>query len=214
MDLFARGTLAAPTLVGQVVLDEGGRITFRDVRYEIESGVIAFANAEGFAPIIDLHLRAEVKGYDLGVGLVGTWPRIQTTFSSDPPLPDEMIVGLLLTGTAPNAPATGGTSIVSTAGGLVAGAATGLVTRPTQRLFKLDRFEIDPVFTGSGPVDVRSTVGKQITPNLLVTYSQSFDTSREPIFRLEWWLSDTVVLQGRRDENGIYLIDVRRRQRL
>ena len=63
-------------------------------------------------------------------------------------------------------------------------------------------------------MDVRSTVGKQITPNLLVTYSQSFDTSREPIFRLEWWLSDTVVLQGRRDENGIYLIDVRRRQRL
>ncbi|HJW14936.1 MAG TPA: hypothetical protein VJ776_09575, partial [Thermoanaerobaculia bacterium] len=78
----------------------------------------------------------------------------------------------------------------------------------------LDRFEIDPVFTGSGPVDVRSTVGKQVTPNLLVTYSQSFDTSREPIFRLEWWISDTIVLQGRRDENGIYSIDVRRRQRL
>jgi len=214
VDLFARGTLASPTLVGQIVLDEGGRITFRDVRYEIDSGVIAFANAEGFAPIVDLHLRAEVKGYDVGVGLVGTWPRIQTTFSSDPPLPDETIVGLLLTGAAPNAAAAGQTSIVSTAGGLVAGAATGLVTRPTQRFFKLDRFEIDPVFTGSGPVDIRSTVGKQITPNLLVTYSQSFDTSREPIFRLEWWLSDTVVLQGRRDENGIYLIDVRRRQRL
>jgi autotransporter translocation and assembly factor TamB len=62
-------------------------------------------------------------------------------------------------------------------------------------------------------VDVRSTVGKQITPNLLVTYSQSFDTSKEPIFQMEWWLSDSVVLQGRRDENGTYLLDVRRRQR-
>ncbi len=215
VDLLARGTLAAPTLVGQIVLDEGGRITFRDVRYEIESGTIAFANTEGFEPIIDIRVRAEVKGYDVGVSLVGTWPRIQTSLSSDPPLPDEMIVGLLLTGTAPGARATADTggSIVSAAGGIVAGAATGLVTRPTQRFFKLDRFEIDPVFTGSGPVDVRSTVGKQITPNLLVTYSQSFDSSREPIFQLEWWISDTIVLQGRRDENGIYLVDVRRRQR-
>jgi len=149
------------------------------------------------------------------VSLVGTWPRIQTSLSSDPPLPDELIVGLLLTGTAPGARATTDTggSIVSAAGGIVAGAATGVLTRPTQRLFKLDRFEIDPVFTGSGPVDVRSTVGKQITPNLLVTYSQSFDSSREPIFQLEWWISDSIVLQGRRDENGIYLVDVRRRQR-
>ncbi len=60
---------------------------------------------------------------------------------------------------------------------------------------------------------MRSTVGKQITPNLLVTYSQSFDSSKQPIVQVEWWISDTVVLQGRRDENGIYLVDVRRRQR-
>lgn len=215
VDLLARGTLASPTLVGQIFLDEGGRITFRDVRYEIEQGTIAFANSEGFEPIIDIRVRAEVKGYDIGVSLVGTWPRIQTSLSSDPPLPDETIVGLLLTGAAPNARATTDTTgqIVSAAGGIVAGAATGVLTRPTQRLFKLDRFEIDPIFTGSGPVDVRSTVGKQITPNLLVTYSQSFDSSKEPIFQLEWWISDTMVLQGRRDENGTYLIDIRRRQR-
>lgn len=215
VDLLARGTLASPTLVGQIFLDEGGRITFRDVRYEIEQGTIAFANSEGFDPIIDIRVRAEVKGYDVGVSLVGTWPRIQTSLSSDPPLPDETIVGLLLTGATPNARATTDTTgqIVSAAGGIVAGAATGVLTRPTQRLFKLDRFEIDPIFTGSGPVDVRSTVGKQITPNLLVTYSQSFDSSKEPIFQLEWWLSETMVLQGRRDENGTYLIDVRRRQR-
>ncbi len=217
VDLLARGTLATPTLVGQITLDEGGRITFRDVRYEIESGTIAFANTEGFEPIIDIRARADTKGYDIGVSLVGTWPRIQTTLSSDPPLPDEAIVGLLLTGTAPSTARTTaepGSTLVTAAGGIVGGAATGLVTRPTQRLFKLDRFEIDPIFTGSGPVDVRSTVGKQVTPNLLVTYSQSFDSSREPIFQLEWWLSDSVVLQGRRDENGIYIVDVRRRQRL
>jgi translocation and assembly module TamB len=215
VDLLVRGSVAAPTLVGQIFLDEGGRITFRDVRYEIEQGTIAFANTEGFEPIIDMRLRAEIKGYDVGVSLAGTWPRIQASLSSDPPLPEETIVGLLLTGATPNSRTTTDTSgqIVGAAGGIVGSAATGVLTRPTQRLFKLDRFEIDPVFTGSGPVDVRSTVGKQITPNLLVTYSQSFDTSKEPIFQLEWWLSDSVVMQARRDENGTYLLDVRRRQR-
>ncbi|HYR46861.1 MAG TPA: translocation/assembly module TamB domain-containing protein, partial [Thermoanaerobaculia bacterium] len=218
VDLVARGTVANPTLLGQILLDEGGRITFRDVRYEIESGTIAFANREGFTPIIDIRARADnIKGYTLIVSLVGTWPRIQTSFSSDPPLPDETIVGLLLTGSEPGARATTDTSgqIVSAAGGIVAGAVTSPLTRRTQRFFKLDRFEIDPVFSGTQgqTVDVRSTVGKQITPNLLVTYSQSFDTAKEPLFKLEWRISDTIVLQGRRDENGIYLIDIRRRQR-
>jgi hypothetical protein len=39
------------------------------------------------------------------------------------------------------------------------------------------------------------------------------DLSQEPIFQVEWRLSDTVVLRARRDEFGVYLLDVRRRQR-
>ncbi|MEO8431953.1 MAG: translocation/assembly module TamB domain-containing protein [Acidobacteriota bacterium] len=216
VDLLARGTIADPTFTGQISLDEGGRVTFRDVRYDIESGTITFANARGFTPILDIHARAEVRGYDLLVNLVGTWPRIQTSFSSDPPLPDESIFNLLLTGGAPTqrpTTETTGESIVSAGASLAAGAAVGTITRPTQRLFKLDRFEIDPVFTGGQLADIRSTVGKQITPNLLVTYSQSFDTAKSPIVQLEWQVSNTVILRGRRDENGVLLLDVRRRTR-
>lgn len=215
VDLLARGTVADPNLVGQILLDEGGRITFRDVRYEIEAGTITFAGGELFAPIVDVRARAEVKGYDLIVNLVGTWPRLQTTFTSDPPLPDDTVIALLLTGSDPGARTTGDSegSIVSAAESFVAGAAIGGLTRQGQRLFRLDRFEIDPVFTGS-QVDVRSTVGKQVTPNLFITYSQSLnDPSQEPIFQGEWRISDTVVLRARRDENGVYLLDLRRRQR-
>jgi translocation and assembly module TamB len=214
VDLVARGTVAEPTLLGQIVLDEGGRLTFRDVRYDIESGSVTFANSRGFAPILDIHARAEVKGYDLLVSLVGTWPRIQTSFSSDPPLPDETILALLLTGTVPtNRTEATASSVVSVGAGLAAGAATGGITRGTRRVLRLERFEIDPVFTGGQLTDVRSTIGKQITPDVLFTYSQSFETTKLPIVQVEWRISNTVILRAERDENGIYLIDVRRRQR-
>jgi hypothetical protein len=216
VDLVVRGTVAQPILLGQILLDEGGRITFRGVQYEIESGTITFANTARIAPIIDLRARAEVKGYDLVVNLVGTWPRIQSNFTSDPPLSDDAVIGLLLTGAEPSQRTAGDTtqSLVSAAGGIVAGAVAGGLTRPTQRLFRLDRFQIDPVFSGSQLTDIRSTVGKQITPEVLVTYSQSLNSDKESVVQLEWRLGQSITLQALRDENGIYSINVRRRQRL
>jgi hypothetical protein len=216
VDLMARGTVADPSLIGQIVLDEGGRLTFRDVRYEIESGTITFANARGFVPIVDVRARAEVRGYDLVVTLAGAWPRLQTTFTSDPPLPDETIVALLLTGAEPGAaPTDASTSIVTAAGSLVGGAATSAITRPAARLFKLERFQIDPVFTGTGFSGATTTVGKQISPNWSVTYSQPlFEAgTREPVVQIEGRISQSWIVRMRRDENGIYLVDLRRRQR-
>lgn len=217
VDLLARGTLADPGLVGQVTLDEGGRVTFRDVRYEIESGTMTFASTRGLAPILDLRARAEVKGYDLAVNVAGTWPRVETTFSSDPPLSDEAIVNLLLTGTRPGpAPAAELSGVLaSTAGSIVGSAATGVVTRPAQKLFKLERFQIDPIFTASGLAGATTTVGKQISPNWSVTYSQPlFEAGiREPIVEIEGRISQTWVLRLRKDENGVYLMDLRRRVR-
>ena len=216
VDLVARGTVAQPIVLGQILFDEGGRITFRDVQYEIEAGTVTFANTARIAPIIDLRARAEVKGYDLIVSLVGTWPRIQSTFTSDPPLSDDAVIGLLLTGAEPGQRTAGGDTtqgIVSAGAGIVAGAVAGQLTRGTQRLFRLDRFQIDPVFTGSQLTDIRSTVGKQITPELSATYSQSLNSDKEPVVQLEWRVTQFITLQALRDENGVYSINVRRRQR-
>ncbi|MGH9368386.1 MAG: translocation/assembly module TamB domain-containing protein [Thermoanaerobaculia bacterium] len=217
VDLLARGTLADPTLVGQATLDEGGRVTLFDVRYEIESGSVTFAGSRGFTPILDLRARAEVKGYDLVVNLAGTWPRLESSFSSDPPLTDEAIANLLLTGTRPGpgpAPELSAT-LASTAGGLVGSAATGVFTRPAQKLFKLERFQIEPIFTSRGLAGATTTVGKQISPNWSVVYSQPlFEAgSRDPVVEVEGRISKTWVLRLRHDENGAYLIDLRRRTR-
>ncbi len=216
VDLRVRGTLADPVLLGQVILDEGGRVVFSDIRYEIEAGTITFSNTARIAPYVDLRARAEVKGYSLVVLLAGTWPRITANFTSDPPLPNDAILGLLLSGTPPDTrnPTDTANQLVSAAGGALAGAVTGGIQKQTQRLFKLDRFQIDPVFSGSQIQTVRSTIGKQITQDLSVTSSIALDSSKQPIIRVEWQATDTILVQLLRDDNGILSISIRRRQRL
>ncbi len=216
VDLAARGTLADPVLIGQVILDEGGRVVFSDIRYEIEAGTLTFSNTARIAPFVDLRARAEVKGYNLVVLLVGTWPKISANFTSDPPLANDAILGLLLSGTPPDTrnPTDTANQLVSAAGGAVAGAVTSPLRKQTQRLFGLDRFQIDPVFTGSQITTVRSTIGKQITQDLSVSSSIALDSSKDPIIRVEWQATDTIFVQLIRDENGILSISVRRRQRL
>ena len=216
VDLRVRGTLADPALLGQIILDEGGRVVFSDIRYEIEAGTLTFSNAARIAPFVDLRARAEVKGYNLVVLLVGTWPRITANFTSDPPLADDAILGLLLSGSPPDTrnPTDTASQLVSAAGGAVAGAATAPLREQTRRIFKLDRFQIDPVFTGSQITTVRSTIGKQITQDLAVTSSIALDSSKEPIVRVEWQATNDILVQLIRDENGILSVSVRRRQRL
>lgn len=216
VDLTARGTLAHPTLLGQVLLDEGGRVVFSDIRYEIESGTITFTNATEIAPFIDLRARADIKGYDLVVTLVGTWPRVNASFTSNPPLSNDQILGLVLSGSPPDTrnPTQTSSQIVSAAGGIVSGAVTSPLTRGTQRIFKLDRFQIDPVFEGSTLTTFRTTIGKQITQDLLVTSSISLDSSKQPLIRIEWQATDTVLIEFVRDENGILTLSFRKRQRL
>ena len=216
VDLTARGTLADPVLLGQILLDEGGRVVFSDVRYEIENGVITFANTARIAPFIDIRARADVKGYDLVVSLVGTWPRITPTFTSDPPLSNDAILGLILSGVPPDTRASSDTAgqLVSAAGGVLTGAVTSPLTRSTARLFKLDRFQIDPVFQGSTLSTFRTTIGKQITQDLSVTSSIAIDSSKDPIIRIEWQATDTILIQLIRDENGILTLSFRKRQRL
>jgi translocation and assembly module TamB len=215
VDLTVRGTLSDPIPIGQVLLDEGGRVIFSDIRYEIESGTITFSNTARLAPFVDVRARADVKGYDLVVSLVGTWPRISATFTSDPPLSNDAILGLILSGSPPDTRQSQDTTgqLVSAAGGVLSGALTGGLTRPTQRLFRLDRFQIDPVFEGSNLSTFRTTIGKQITQDLAVTSSIALDSSRQPTLRIEWQATNTVLVQLLRDEYGNFTLSFRRRQR-
>ena len=220
VDLLARGTLADPVLLGQISIDEGGKITLQDVKYEIVSGTISFGNPTRTEPIIDVTATAEVKGYAINaqaVGTLGGRSRVQFNLSSDPPLTNEQIANLLLTGAAPeSAGARGGESTTaSSVVGSLAGLAFRPVTSRVQQLFRLDRFQVDPVLQSapgsSGGAVI--TIGKNLSKDLSVTYSYSAETNAQSVVLVEYQIDANKVLQASKDENNVYSIGVKFRKR-
>jgi autotransporter translocation and assembly factor TamB len=152
------------------------------------------------------------------VSIAGVWPRLQTTLTSDPPLPTGAIASLILTGEDPRASGAvardPSQSLASAAGDVVVGAAMSPLSTGAQKLFGLDRFRIDPTFQGGTISSARATIGKQITPELYVSYSQSFNSNEQPVFEVEWRASRDVLVEALRDVYGNYILTVRRRQKL
>lgn len=222
VDLLARGTLADPVLLGQISIDEGGKITLQDVKYEILSGTITFGNPARTEPVIDITATAEVKGYAINAQAVGTLSfggrsRVQFNLSSDPPLTDEQIASLLLTGSAPDSATsrTGESSTASSVVGSVAGLAIRPVTSRVQQLFRLDRFQVDPILQSvpgsSGGAVI--TIGKNLSKDLSVTYSYSAETNAQSIVLVEYQIDANKVIQASKDENNVYSIGVKFRKR-
>jgi translocation and assembly module TamB len=98
------------------------------------------------------------------------------------------------------------------------------IRRATDRLFGLNRFEIDPTLAGQRGISpgARLTVGRQINRNLSVTYSTNLSQDRNQIIALEYRVSNRVSLVAqyeqaplsnvtRRNDNFNFEVRFRRR---
>ncbi|HJT16785.1 MAG TPA: translocation/assembly module TamB domain-containing protein, partial [Thermoanaerobaculia bacterium] len=84
------GTLANPVILGDVTLDEGGRVRFQNIDYTLTNGTINFQNPFRIDPYFDITLEARVTGgiseiesgpIDVTVNLTGTVDRITPTIT-------------------------------------------------------------------------------------------------------------------------------------
>ncbi|HET7451392.1 MAG TPA: translocation/assembly module TamB domain-containing protein, partial [Thermoanaerobaculia bacterium] len=181
---------------------------------------ITFGNPTRTEPIVDVSATADVKGYTVNaqvVGTLGARSRLQFNLSSDPPLSNEQIANLLLTGTAPE---TAGTRTAdSTTASSIAGSLAGLAFRPVtsqvQQLFRLDRFQVDPVLQSapgsSGGAVI--TIGKNLSKDLSVTYSYSAETNAQSVILVEYQLDANKLIQASKDENNVFSVGVKFRKR-
>jgi len=93
--------------------------------------------------------------------------------------------------------------------------------REAERLFGLNRFSIDPsLLRGATTRTARVTVGKRLTPDLNVLYSQDLRGTEERILAVEYALTDRFSLLLTRTDPGTaktgtekgWAFDVRLRQ--
>ncbi|PYP89621.1 MAG: hypothetical protein DMF61_02835 [Blastocatellia bacterium AA13] len=216
--LNLRGPLSDPIATGRVMLTHG-TIQFRNDRYEIDRALITFPPNRGAEPVFDVQAEADISGYHVTINFDGASSKLHTRLRSDPELPVNDLVALVLTGrpsgdtsTAAAAAQTG----LGLAQTLLSATLSEQIERQTQRLFGLNRFSIDPLLVGRGSdPSARVTIGQRVTKDFTITYSQNLTSGINGLDRVvlvEYRLSNKLSIIGVRDERDIGF-DIRLRKR-
>jgi translocation and assembly module TamB len=195
VNLQVRGSAEEPIIGGRVTVARG-TLNFRNDRYELTRAYIDLPARIDADPILNIQAEAEIKGYRVIVSLTGPLSSPNAVVRSDPALPQSDVVALITTGDL-NRSEEGGATLAQTG----FGTATSLLTdtlinnqvqKATDKLFGLNRFEIDPLIAGRGGASptARLTVGRQINRNLSLTYSTNVTTDQNQVLALEYRVSD------------------------
>lgn len=203
-ELRVRGTSDHPTLSGRITAVEGGTIRFRNVSYRVLAGSMDFTDPEVIDPVYDLQAETHVSEYQITLHAEGTMGDFRYELSSNPPLPEQDIVALLLTGRTLGAfGQEGGGLAEETISSYLTGRLTGELTDRMTGRAGIDLFSIDPLQANAqGDPTTRITLGKQVTPDLFVAYSSDLSSTQGAIYQLDYALSRDFHFASLRDRDG------------
>ncbi|MDX1998423.1 MAG: translocation/assembly module TamB domain-containing protein [Thermoanaerobaculia bacterium] len=204
-ELQVRGSLARPLVLGTVDLEPGGTLVQDENRFELEQGRLTW-NGPVLDPVVELTATARIKSYEVTLALSGPASRLRLDLTSDPPLPDVEVFSLLAGGVPAETQnlATTTESGTDAARRILVGQLGSALGQRVGTLFGLDRVAISPEEgEGAGSLGaVGVTLGKRLSKDVFVTFTQRPGSSREREMKVEWQVTDnlTVVLVGLQDE--------------
>jgi len=221
-DIEVTGTLANPSVVGLVTLDEGGHVRFQNIDYHVVRGSINFQNPFRIDPYFDISLEARVSGgisevesgpVDVSLNITGTLDRITPTISSDPPASDITLFSLLGAGALTRQSAsTNAPDFSQSSRSLLIQSASRLLG--SRVLPFADSFTYDPglLETTSDPgpkVSFEKRISNDV--RVFVVYGTQIHKKRIVV---EWQVNPDWVLQGTLDEFASeYRVEARFRRR-
>jgi translocation and assembly module TamB len=216
-DLTVRGSLARPVLFGEVELERGGTLVYAENEFETERARLIFASPTRIDPIVDLVATTEVRDYEVTLTLAGRLDTLQVRVASDPPLSDLDVVALLTTGQPPGE---GGgipgiaeveTFTAAAAERLLYGQAASVVSERLETLFGFDTFRIAPVAREAGGAigGVGVTVGKRVSKDVFVTYTDRPSDTEGSLLQVEWQVDENMTLVFTAVGDNAYRVDAR-----
>ena len=227
-NLDLRGTYDRPVLVGRAEIVRG-YASFEGRRYQVTRGSIDFNNPTRIDPFIDIETETRIRvpdqTYRVNVRAVGTMNRLSVEFSSDPPLAEVEVAGLLFGDLAPGqdvefrqyASVTPQQQLLQErATRALTGTLSAQVGRVVEQTFGVDTFQLTPSLVDpnaqSSRLDpaARLTIGKRLSDRVYLTYSRSLSSStRDQIILLEYDQTDRFSWILSRNEDRTYALDVR-----
>lgn len=202
------GPLEDPIISGRISATRG-TLNFRNDRYELTRAFIDLPPRRDADPILNIQAESEIRGYTVVVSLTGPLSQPQAAVRSDPSLPQADVVSLITTGNLSS-----GETSASTLAQTGLGTAASLLTdtlinaparRATDKLFGLNRFEIDPLIAGRGGSSptARLTVGRQINKELSITYSTNVTSDQNQVLAVEYRVSNRLSFVARYEQGSI-----------
>jgi translocation and assembly module TamB len=190
--LSLEGTTAEPVLLGALESQEG-RITFRNKRWTLVSGAIRFVDPRRIQPILDVTARTQINEYDVTLRLSGRPDELLVSLSSSPALPQDDLLLLVTLGTTKGE--AGKSPGGAAAGEIVRLLAEDLLGTTVGGGLGPDQFSLA---TGDNKQQIIQ-MGKQLTEEVRVLYSQSFSGTTKRVVRIEYQVIGPLLLSAEQD---------------
>ena len=203
VNLQVVGTAANPVVIGRTDLTSG-ELFYRNVRYELQRGIITFDNPTETEPTLNVSATTTVEQYNLTLTLRGPFDKLTTTYTSDPPLATADIINLIANGQTTQEAAAAG----QTTDSMIASQVAGQVTGGIQHLAGISALQIDPLLGGnnSNP-SARVALQQRVTKNFLFTFSTDVSQPGSEIVQGDYQINKRWSVSLTRDEVGGVSVD-------
>ena len=203
--LNVAGTAANPVITGRTDLT-GGELFYRNVRYQLQRGIITLADPNETRPNLDVSATTTVEQYNLTINLRGPFDSLTTSYSSDPPLATADIINLIARGKTSSELAASSQSTDS----MIASQAASQVSGSLQKLAGISSLQIDPTFGGNSQnPSARVAVQQRVTKNFLFTFSTDVSQPGEEIVEGDYQINKRWSVSVARDQLGGVSVDGR-----
>jgi hypothetical protein len=230
-DLTVQGTYDQPQLFGSADM-ESGEAFFEGLRYRLNYGTISLANPNKIEPFVNVEVETDVRvpgqTYRVTVQATGsTDDQFALNFSSDPPLPEVDVIGLLLGDIrdpqsadlrAARSPELAQQQrIQASAARLLTSSLSAGVGRVVEESFGVDSFQItpslgDPSSQQSAQLNptARVLIGQRISDRAHLMLSRAISgANRDLIVVFEYDQSDRLAWILSQNEDRTYALDFR-----
>jgi outer membrane protein assembly complex protein YaeT len=203
------GSFNEPSIVGRIILNQGGEIVLNQRTYYIQRGTITLTDQSEIKPELDIQAQTRVEVYDITLQLTGPPEKLSTSLISEPALQEPDILSLLLTGKT-SSEATqqlAGTQALS----LLAGQAGEEVTREARQALHLSTLRLDPggLIASESDMGARLTLGEDITRNFNLAYSMNLVNGGEQIWIGQYKVTRRLTTQATKQQDNTYRFEFR-----